>query len=65
MFKCDICGAVFDRPRIHEGYDPMPDCNYERFKQVLCPVCGQPYFNEIEEDSINGNDENPDGEHEP
>lgn len=49
MYRCEICGAVFDRPLINEYYEPRPDCFYERFKQVLCPTCGQAYFNEIKE----------------
>ena len=50
MYKCEMCGVEFDRPLAKTGYEPRPDCFYERFKEVLCPVCGQPYFNEIEED---------------
>lgn len=50
MYKCEMCGVEFDRPLTKTGYEPRPDCFYERFKEVLCPVCGQPYFNEIEED---------------
>ena len=41
MYRCEICGAVFDRPLVNEYYEPRPDCFYERFKQLLCPVCGQ------------------------
>ena len=50
MYKCEMCGVEFDRPLTKTGYEPRPDCFYERFRTVLCPVCGQPYFNEIEED---------------
>lgn len=49
MYKCEICGLLFDDPMVREGYEPRPDCFYERFKEVLCPSCGQPYFNEVEE----------------
>ena len=59
MYKCEMCGVEFDRPLTKTGYEPRPDCFYERFKEeVLCPVCGQPYFNEIEEDYDDR--ENPD-----
>lgn len=51
MYRCEICGAVFDRPLINEYYEPRPDCFYERFKQMLCPICGQAYFDEIKEDN--------------
>ena len=50
MYRCDMCGAVFDRPLVQEGSDHRPDCFRERFKQLLCPVCGQGYFDEIKED---------------
>ena len=63
MFRCGICGLVFDRPTIKEWSEPRPDCFRERFKQVLCPGCGQPYFNELEESE--DADEDIDGEHEP
>lgn len=50
MFKCEICGLVFDRPFIKEESDVRPDCFRERFKIVLCPSCFQPYFNELDEE---------------
>ena len=49
MYRCDMCGAVCDRPLVQEGSDHRPDCFQERFKEVLFPICGQPYFNELEE----------------
>ena len=50
MYKCEMCGVEFDYPLIKEGYEPMPDCFYERFRTVpLCPYCGSPYINEFEE----------------
>lgn len=49
MFRCEICGAEFDTPYIRQGFEHMPDCWAERWKQVLCPVCFEPYFDEIEE----------------
>lgn len=49
-FKCEICGLVFDEPYIKKYSDIQPDCFRERFKQVLCPVCFEPYFNELEDD---------------
>lgn len=49
MFRCEVCGLVFDRPFVKEYSEPRPDCFRERFKEVLCPGCGQPYFNELEE----------------
>jgi rubredoxin len=47
MYKCDICGLVFDEPYIKQWSDTRPDCFRERFKQVLCPGCFGPYFDEM------------------
>lgn len=63
MYRCEICGLVFDQPTIKEWSEPRPDCFRERFKEVLCPGCGQPYFNELEESE--DADEDIDSEHEP
>lgn len=49
MYRCEICGLVFDQPTVKERSELRPDCFRERFKEVLCPGCGQPYFNELEE----------------
>ena len=49
MFRCEVCGLVFDRPFVKECSEPRPDCFRERFKEVSCPYCGGPYFNEVEE----------------
>lgn len=63
MYRCDMCGSVFDRPFVKEYSEPRPDCFRERFKEVSCPYCGGPYFNELEGESDDGEDLN--GEHEP
>ena len=63
MYRCDMCGVVFDRPLVQEGSDPRLDCFRERFKLVLCPYCGGPYFNELEESE--DADEDINGEYEP
>ena len=65
MFRCEVCGLVFDRPFVKEYSEPRPGpgCFRERFKEVLCPRCWQPYFNEWEESEDAGED--IDGEHEP
>ena len=65
MFRCEVCGLVFDRPFVKEYSEPRPGpgCFRERFKEVLCPRCGQPYFNELEESE--DADEDIDGEYEP
>ena len=65
MFRCEVCGLVFDRPFVKEHSEPRPGpgCFRERLKEVLCPRCGQPYFNELEESE--DADEDIDGEYEP
>lgn len=47
MYKCEICGMIFDEPHIREYSEPRPDGFREHFKQVLCPACFEPYFKEI------------------
>lgn len=49
-FRCEICGLIFDEPYIRMYSESRPDCFRERFKQVLCPACFEPYFNELEDD---------------
>ena len=63
MFRCEICGLVFDRPTVKEWSEPRPDCFRERFKEASCPYCGGPYFNELEESE--DADEDINGEYEP
>lgn len=48
MYKCEICGLVFDEPYIDEYSEPRPDGFRERFRIVSCPACFEPYFREIE-----------------
>ena len=50
MFRCEMCGAVFDRSLVLNHLDPRPDCFMERIREVQCPYCNGPYFNEFEED---------------
>ena len=65
MFRCEVCGLVFDRPFVKEYSEPRPGpgCFRERFKEVSCPYCGGPYFNEFEDES--DADEDINGEYEP
>ena len=63
MFRREVCGLVFDRPFVKEYSDHRPDCFRERFKEVSCPYCGGPYFNELEESE--DADEDINGEYEP
>ena len=50
VYKCEDCKAEFEYPLIIDGRNPMPDGFSERFKEVLCPYCGSPYFNEMEDE---------------
>ena len=48
MYICEICGARFDEPVIRTWKDPMPDGYFERNRSESCPICGNPYFHEEE-----------------
>lgn len=50
MYICEICGTRFDEPLIREWKEPRPDGFREKFRQVLCPVCGEPHFHEEDGD---------------
>ena len=43
MKHCQICDAYFDVPMVLEGADSTVVPGY-RFREELCPVCGQPYI---------------------
>ena len=43
MKHCQICNAYFDAPMVREGTDPTVFPGY-RYRDELCPVCGQPYI---------------------
>ena len=43
MNHCQICNAYFDSPTTREGADPTVFPGY-RYREELCPVCGQPYI---------------------
>lgn len=50
MYKCDTCESVFDFPRIRTFGEVMDgDGNRERRKEIYCPDCGSPYFEEAED----------------
>lgn len=49
MFICEICRTRFDEPLVRDWWETMDgDGNAEHFHQVLCPICGSPYFHEEE-----------------
>lgn len=43
MKHCQICGAYFDKPLVRSGTDPTVAPGY-RYREELCPVCGQTYI---------------------
>lgn len=53
MYRCEICGTIFDAPYTRETSDHRPDGYREKSKSVLCPACFEPYFKEIREDEEN------------
>ena len=48
LYRCDDCGAVFDKPRIryehHSELAGMPGPKDEEIR--VCPVCGSDYIEE-------------------
>lgn len=48
MKHCTTCGVYFDAPLVREGTDPTVAPGY-RYREELCPVCGQPYFEDADE----------------
>lgn len=50
MYKCDICGTVFNEPRIRTYNENLDGENgWEKRKEVTCPDCDSPYFEEAED----------------
>ena len=43
MKHCQICNAYFDVPLVQEGTDATVSPGY-RYREELCPICGQPYI---------------------
>lgn len=49
MYICDICGTIFDEPRIIRRTENLDGENgIEEQVYVVCPVCGQQYIRTIE-----------------
>lgn len=45
MMMCQTCGTAFDHPFIRTYKDQMVDCG-ATFREVLCPICYEPYIEE-------------------
>ena len=43
MYHCQICDTYFDAPLVRDYRDPTVD-TMARFREVVCPICGQPYI---------------------
>lgn len=43
MMHCQICNAYFDAPVVRKGTDRAVGEGF-RYREELCPVCGQPYI---------------------
>ena len=59
MYLCETCDVPFAEPLVIKYSEPRPDGFREYFTKVLCPICGQAYFDEIKEDE--NADEDSDG----
>lgn len=50
MYRCDICGVVFDEPFTQQKLENLDGENgWERQFIRVCPICGSTYFNETED----------------
>ena len=47
MYLCDNCGRAFEHPFFEEYIDQTVDCK-AAFREVLCPICYEPYIDEAE-----------------
>lgn len=58
MFYCTECDNIFERPYLYSE-DPSPrgialPAGEEIYE--LCPICGSPYIEEVDEDEYDEND---------
>lgn len=52
MYKCEICETIFDNPLIKDWKEDMDgEGHFEHFKQVVCPICFSPYFDELKKET--------------
>ena len=51
MYKCEICGVVFDKPIVRQWTEDLTgEGHLEKWRSESCPICGEGYFHEIEEE---------------
>lgn len=48
MYKCEICGAVFDEPL----REPAGDFMGNPMVHNVCPECGEDYFEEADNEDL-------------
>lgn len=49
MYKCEIYDVIFDKPLVKEWKEDIDgEGHFQHFKQVLCPICLNPYFEELD-----------------
>lgn len=48
-YRCEICNTQFDEPFIRDGGETIDGERFEKRREVLCPICGSPYFKEESE----------------
>lgn len=58
MFYCEECDNIFEHPHIYTE-DPSPTGvglppGVETW--AICPICGSPYINEVDEDEYDEDD---------
>ena len=58
MFYCEECDNIFEHPYLYEE-DPSPSgVGLPPGKETwtICPICGSPYINEVDEDEYDEDD---------
>lgn len=52
MYRCGGCGTRFNEPLVLTGREDLDgERGRETRREVLCPACGCPYFEEDDEDA--------------
>lgn len=50
MWTCGDCGCVFEEPERHNYFECHGNGIYEPMCELLCPSCGGPDLDEIDQD---------------
>lgn len=54
MMHCWACGADFREPALYAYRESPDDENWTITTQMVCPYCGEEFFEEMKEDEDDG-----------